>query len=77
MENFDLISRRTHHEWRRTGLSQRDDMDLKKLNDDELELLERLLEKAAGKLVGDVVPPFRIEFMNAAEPAVDANDVER
>jgi hypothetical protein len=33
-------------------------MDLKKLNDDELELLERLLEKAAGKLVGDVVPPF-------------------
>ena len=39
-------------------LSQRDDMDLKKLNDDELELLERLLQKAAGKLVGDVVPPF-------------------
>jgi hypothetical protein len=45
-------------------------LDLSKLNDDELELLERLLSKAAGQFDGEVV---RIEFVNgntAAEAAL-------
>ena len=36
-------------------------MDLSKLNDDERELLGRLLLKAAGEFEGDVVPTLRIE----------------
>jgi hypothetical protein len=54
--------------------------DLSKLTDDELELLERLLAKAAGELLdGDVVPTIRIErvFVDTAEPTADANYVER
>jgi hypothetical protein len=48
--------------------------DLGKLNSAELELLERLLSKAAGEIVGDVDVPFRIELVrqivdtSAAEP---------
>jgi hypothetical protein len=37
--------------------------DLGKLNGAELELLERLLSKAAGDIVGDVDVPFRIELV--------------
>ena len=49
--------------------------DLKKLTDDELELLGRLLLKAAGEFDGDVIPQFRIErvFVDPAEPIADAN----
>jgi hypothetical protein len=49
--------------------------DLSRLTDDELELLEQLLKKAAGELDGDVVPTFRIErvFVDPAEPTTDAN----
>jgi hypothetical protein len=39
-------------------------LDLSKLNDDKLELLERLLKKAAGEFDGDVAPRFRVEFVN-------------
>jgi hypothetical protein len=39
-------------------------LDLSKLNDDKLELLERLLKKATGEFDGDVAPPFRVEFDN-------------
>jgi hypothetical protein len=39
-------------------------MDLSKLTDEEIKLLERLMLKAAGELVGDVAPPFRVEFVN-------------
>jgi hypothetical protein len=48
--------------------------DLGKLNDEELELLERLLSKAAGEHDNVVVPTFRIvrEFVDAA---ADANYV--
>jgi hypothetical protein len=35
--------------------------DLSRLTDSELELLGRLLLKAAGEFDGDVIPPFRIE----------------
>jgi hypothetical protein len=42
-------------------------MDLSKLTDEEIELLERLLLKAAGEFVGDVTPPFRIEFVDRVE----------
>jgi hypothetical protein len=51
-------------------------MDLSKLNDEEIKLLEQLMLKATGELVGDVVPAFKIEFVrqiidsNAAEPTV-------
>jgi hypothetical protein len=44
-----------------------DVMDLSKLNDEEIKLLERLLLKAAGELFGDVVPAFKIEFVNRIE----------
>jgi hypothetical protein len=49
--------------------------DLSKLTDDELELLEKLLAKAAGEFEGDAVPTFRIErvFVDPAEPTTDAN----
>jgi hypothetical protein len=52
--------------------------DLGKLNGAELELLERLLSKAAGDIVGDVDVPFRIELVrqivdtSAAEPSAGA-----
>jgi hypothetical protein len=52
-------------------------MDLSKLNDEEIALLERLLEKAMGQFEGEVAPPFRVEFVNgktetnAAEPKKD------
>jgi hypothetical protein len=47
-------------------LFEKDDaiLDLSKLNDDKLELLERLLKKAAGEFDGDVAPRFRVEFVN-------------
>jgi hypothetical protein len=54
-------------------------LDLSKLNDDERELLGRLLLKAAGELAGDVVEPsFRVErvFVDTAEPTADANHAE-
>ena len=38
-------------------------MDLSRLSDDELKLLERLLSKAAGLFHGDVDVPFRIELV--------------
>ena len=38
--------------------------DFSRLSDEELELLERMLLKAAGEFTGDVVPPFRIEFVD-------------
>jgi hypothetical protein len=47
------------------------DYDLARLNGAELELLERLLSKAAGELEGDVTPPFRIERV-----FVDGNTIE-
>jgi hypothetical protein len=40
-------------------------MDLSKLNDEEIALLERLLSKASGQFEGDVAPPFRVEFVNS------------
>jgi hypothetical protein len=48
-------------------------MDLSKLTDDEIELLERLLSKAAGEIVGDV-PSFRIErvFVDGNTNEIDA-----
>jgi hypothetical protein len=52
-------------------------MDLSKLNDDELKLLERILAKASGLFEGEIAPPFRVEFVdgktetNAAEPKKD------
>ena len=51
--------------------------DLSKLTDDELELLEKLLAKAAGEFEGDAVPTFRVvrEFVDTAEPTSDANHV--
>jgi hypothetical protein len=38
--------------------------ELSRLNDAELQLLEQLLSKAAGEIVGDEVPTFRVEFIN-------------
>jgi hypothetical protein len=38
-------------------------VDLSRLSDDELKLLERLLSKAAGLFHGDVDVPFRIELV--------------
>jgi hypothetical protein len=51
------------------------DCDLARLNNEELELLGRLLLKAAGEFDGDVIPQFRIErvFVDPAEPIADAN----
>jgi hypothetical protein len=69
-----LLSRRP------AALFKKDDaMDLTRLNDDELKLLERILKKAAGEIVGDVVPQFRVvrDFVDTAEPTADANYVER
>jgi hypothetical protein len=45
--------------------------DLSKLDDAELRLLEQLLKKAAGEFEGDVIPPFRIEFINRQSNAAD------
>jgi hypothetical protein len=63
------------------GLFQKDTTvtDLSRLTDEELALLERLLSKAAGEIVGDVIPQFRVmrEFVDTAEPTDDANYVER
>jgi hypothetical protein len=55
------------------------DVDLSRLDDSELALLERLLLKASGQLDGDVIPQFRIErvFVDTGEPTDDANYVER
>jgi hypothetical protein len=38
-------------------------MDLKRLSDDELELLGKLLAKSAGLFDGEVAVPFRIELV--------------
>ena len=52
-----------------------DVMDLSKLNDEEIKLLERLMLKAAGQLDGAVVAPFVVEFINGntIENDTDAN----
>jgi hypothetical protein len=39
-------------------------MDLSRLTDSELELLERLLAKASGAFHGEISPPFRVEFVD-------------
>jgi hypothetical protein len=50
-------------------------VDLSRLDDSELALLERLLSKAAGEHDDVVVPTFRMErvFVDPAEPTTDAN----
>jgi hypothetical protein len=50
--------------------------DLSKLNDAELEWLERLLSKAAGQFDGDVAPPFRVEFVNRRQNVIESNAAE-
>ena len=79
---FPKLPAVARQEWRRGGtFYQGDDdvTDLSKLTDDELELLGRLLLKAAGEFEGDAVPTFRIErvFVDAGEPTAGANHVER
>jgi hypothetical protein len=41
--------------------------DLSRLSTDELALFEKLLLKIAGEFTGDVVPPFRVEFVDRIE----------
>jgi hypothetical protein len=57
-----------------------DRYDLKKLTEDELEVLGRLLLKAAGEFEGDAVPTFRIErvIVDPADqpPASFENDMK-
>jgi hypothetical protein len=48
--------------------------DLSKLDAAELELLERLLRKAAGEFDGDVDVPFRIELVRKI---VDPNAADK
>ena len=49
--------------------------DLSRLTDEELELLGRLLLKAAGEFDGDVIPQFRIvrEFVDGSTIENDAD----
>ena len=42
--------------------------DLSRLSTDELALFEKLLLKIAGEFTGDLVPPFRVEFVDSAAP---------
>jgi hypothetical protein len=58
-------------------MTDADQYDLGKLTDDELELLGRLLLKAAGEFDGDVIPQFRIErvFVDPADQPPSANDM--
>jgi hypothetical protein len=49
-------------------------VDLSRLSDDELKLLERLLSKAAGLFHGDVDIPFRIELVRQI---VDPNAADK
>jgi hypothetical protein len=41
------------------------DVDLSRLDDDELALLEKLIAKAEGKCEGRIIPPFIVEFVEA------------
>jgi hypothetical protein len=50
--------------------------DLSRLSDDELELLGRLLLKAAGEFEGDVNPPFRIEFVERGQNLIESKAAE-
>ena len=48
---------------------------LSRLSEAELELLEHLLKKAAGEIVGDVIPEIRVvrELVDTAEPTADVH----
>jgi hypothetical protein len=64
--------------------ARRFDVDLSKLDDDadhlsrlsaeELALFEKLLLKIAGAFEGDVVPPFRVEFVNRRHGMIEELD---
>ena len=41
-------------------------MDLSLLTDSEVELLEKLIAKAEGNFEGRIIPPFIVEFVEAA-----------
>ena len=46
-------------------LKRMHDVDLSRLTDDELALLEKLIAKAEGKCEGRIIPPFIVEFVEA------------
>jgi len=48
-------------------------VDLSKLNDDELALLERLIAKAEGRFAGDKNPAFKIEFVERGQSMIESN----
>jgi hypothetical protein len=51
-------------------------MDLSLLTDSEIELLDRLLSKAAGQFEGDVVPAFKIEFLERGQRMIESSAAE-